>query len=447
MSLPDGFLIDPTPQAIVAALRAAAERRPAQPFQGDTFSGWPPEDLATALTRCRDEPSGVHVWSEPVYRARQVLLAWVTASDGRKLVRALDGLQSIIPEALEAIHTPRSWHAEALVYREWVYCFQRIADAEPEVILACDCGASGRPAELAWHDVRCGPCQDRLTEGVPLPEPLCRHRRDLSVDGNLPVAVTPDGQRMVLASLPDQPREIRIASLDTRRTWRKLADEGIVKLASFSADGTRLALLSLDGSRSYLHVREYPGVDSVAHVELPGLPMAVALSPDGRIAYASTQEGSPAWGTLYRIDLDGDRTPLQIAPPHGDSEEVLVTLSCSPDGRWLAGVTRSRAVVLLDRRVGTFIDLGTIPRRVLPGICFTPDSSALLCLGMSTITVLAVPSGEILGMFSTPLPDAMRCTLVGPWVVILQRWGASESVFLPWQPLLDFVRRKRRAGA
>lgn len=412
----DRTLIDPGGRELAAALKAALEAVAADL----DYPGEPPDwrDAGRAiLAEVRATRAGVNGRSQGRLSFR---INWATDHLGKKLVRVEGGGDELFAPRLRVNQREEPWPPLALILREQVLLYQPNVVARPEVLLACACGVMGRPGEIAWRDGRCGPCHDRLTEGVALPEPLYRHGRNLSHDGGLPVALTPDGQRAVVTSA-------RLVNVGTRRTWRKLPGSNRLDGATFSGDGTRLAYLCAQPSGSRVHVVTYPDLASVISAEVPGQARAVTLSLDGSVAYVNTWDDP-----VYLVEAG--------KPPRLIANAAACALAVSPDDRWVAAVSREGAVVLLSRQGDTQTQLAPLPTPQY-GVGFTPDGAALMVLGLAGVTFLAVPSGHLLGTFLTPIYYAVHCARVGPWLVAFQHWATTETQFLPWSPLVDFVRR------
>jgi hypothetical protein len=437
MNVFDTLLIDPDRAGVEGALEAAIREANAVVTEEIPLLDWPPTHLPAVLDRCLRDAEGQDHWSNDPLTTRRVLLAWMPAEDGRKLVRVLgEPVKELFPK-LKVRSEERSWPTEAIVYRHWAHVFQRSAESEPEVIVACDCGIIGRPAEIGWRDVRCGPCHDRLAEGVPLPELQRRFRRDLTLASNgYPVAIAPDGQRFVVAC---EPSLARITDLEWSQVGRTVTILDRLRYVAFSADHSRIVLLSGYGSRSRLQVCSYPGMAEGPIVDLNGNVHALALSPDGRVV--CTAEYS---GPTQRIDLDGDRVPVQLHAFRRARCNSVGALAISPDGVWLAGSADFFDIALLELETDTVQHLGRLgasPRSLV----FTPDGGYLLAISDPRIEIVAVPSLESLGTFFTPLSGLLRGQLAGPWLVAFSAGTMRPTRFLPWEPLLDFVRRERGA--
>jgi hypothetical protein len=430
----DTLLIDPDRAGVESALEAAISAANAVITEEIPLLDWPPIYLPAVLDRCLRDDEGRAALPDDPLTSRRVLLAWTTAEDGRKLVRVLgEPVKDLFPK-LKVRSEERHWPTEAIVYRQWAHVFQRSAESEPEVIVACDCGVIGRPAEIGWRDVRCGPCHDRLAEGMPLPEPVRRSKRNLTLaSSGHPVAITPDGRRFVVSCF--EPSEARFADLESNQVWRTVPTPDRLRYVAFSADRSRIVLLSGNGTRSRIQVCSYPGLDEGPSVDLSGNPHAQALSPDGRVV--CTAEYS---GPTQRIDLDGDRVPVQLHAFRRARCNSLGALAISPDGTWLAGSADLFDIALLELETDTVQHLGRLgasPR----GLVFTPDGRYLLAISDHRIEVVAVPSLESLGTFFTPLSGIFRGQLAGPWLVVFSTRITRPTWFLPWEPLLDFVAR------
>jgi hypothetical protein len=128
----------------------------------------------------------------------------------------------------------------------------------------------------------------------------------------LAVAITPDGERIFVA--------YRLgAELRDTRTHEVVVEYSVLGNPApvLSRDGQRLLARSRDGDAIWLDVatgRE------LGRFPLDAAPRALALSADGRVAYASTGQGAAAvWS------LDGSRAAMRWQAPSGARESAVLT--------------------------------------------------------------------------------------------------------------------------
>jgi hypothetical protein len=437
----DRLLVDPLAADLADAVAAGA----IAVRKVGSFIDWPPVNLPTVLAEARDQERGSVLWQPQGHSDRPFLrLDWAIDHRGRRLVRVNGGMDWYDNREFSLSPQFTRWPPLARVYGEASVVF-RSEDGEPEVLVACPCGVLGTPTDIAWMDDRCGPCHDRTVDGVPLPEPFLRHRRLFGQGAmpphGLPRTLTADGRGVLLASrLRHTPLLSRndfppiVVCVDTGELHCMLPVSEGLHTAAFSADGQRLALLSEHAGQSRLHVLNWPGLQPVAPLDLPGWARCLALSPDGSTAYVRTDEVP-----LSRIALNGSRQPEALLP--GLPTYRPESLATSPDGTWLAARTNIGTVALFDVRQNSFQRLAHCPTSS-GHVAFHPNSQYLWGVELDgTVWVCEVPSLRQLGQFQALGPGATGLVLSPPWLVVLA-FGDQPSIFWPLQPLLDFAERR-----
>jgi hypothetical protein len=147
-------LLNPPAAEVAAALGAAyqeANRRIRTGRQPDDPQLW--QELARVAAG-RPEGWDLQAKRRSGLPSTAVFLAWWTDAVGRKHVR-VTGYRAEAPEWLDAQvlgEWPPLWH----VFPERVY---RVG-AEGRLLVVCECGLAGSPAELAWAGPCCGACHD-----------------------------------------------------------------------------------------------------------------------------------------------------------------------------------------------------------------------------------------------------------------------------------------------
>ncbi|MFE7597837.1 hypothetical protein [Streptomyces sp. NPDC057494] len=138
------------------------------------------------------------------------------------------------------------------------------------------------------------------------------------------------GQALALEDRgPNGPR-IALVDLPTRTT--RTADAPGAELLAWSHDGSRIAVLTRDNTVHYRDADLKETGDPLTLAETVEAPTAMALSPDGsRVAVAADD----------KVFVHDTTTGLQTLPDLSSARHPgIVRLSYSPDGDFLAGVTR-----------------------------------------------------------------------------------------------------------
>jgi hypothetical protein len=226
-------------------------------------------------------------------------------------------------------------------------------------------------------------------------------RRDLR-----PSALSPDGEWIAAVVLaPDGPQDIVLLRPRTGET-RRLTEDGLVKMGlAWSRDSSRIYFgVAPEGVVETWSVRR-DGSDRQCEVRAAaegGVDPWFA-APDGRTLYVGVgRENLP-----HAVDLSvppAKRSPVPLPPAPGGRRFTPSALA--PDGRWLAGWTRSFGsppvpgpFLLFDTERQTYEELPDLPAARLCG--FLPDSRRLLFLREQALVVLdrtthrTTPAGSI----------------------------------------------------
>src|SRR5262249_40924183 len=206
--------------------------------------------------------------------------------------------------------------------------------AEAELLVSCECGATGTPAALVWTGHCCGPCHDYEQEhGRPRerrPFVLARHE-----DGIIGLAFTASGAGLVTAG--------QDGVVDVGDPWRHEARVATMMLkeqhdwspVSFACNGEWVALSSQQEDIILLNAETGDRVHAW-RLGSGGGCTHLALSADGR-RLAGTD------GMLLEVfETTGSERPVRL--PANDDQ--FRSLAFSPDGGRLAVVTDREGIGL-----------------------------------------------------------------------------------------------------
>lgn len=191
------------------------------------------------------------------------------------------------------------------------------------------------------------------------------------------LAVTPDGRHVVSAGNDGL---VLVWDLAAYGPPRRLEGHGAaVAAVEVTPDGRRIVSAGIDGR---LIVWDFAGGAAERTIELPIGPAALALAPDGRLAYAAVPggvwivdltDGSIAPGPPGREPIavtpegapitlldgsptlhlpDGTRRPFELRQLEPGGLDLAVGLAVTPDGRELLAVTNGDVPVVLDIATG-----------------------------------------------------------------------------------------------
>ena len=262
--------------------------------------------------------------------------------------------------------------------------------------------------------------------------------------------LAPDGRQIVYSSCPDQTYNLHRASIDGTWSERLAEDYGSTLFASWSPDGTRIAVslggltvMAVDGSTAR------PIKTDIWSVDAP------RWSPDSqRLAVTGGIRGQVRGGpgprpidytdALYTVRADG-------SDPRRLVRRVVSAPTWSPDGQWLAYARVYRNAVILaairadgtDERLITTIREGAHSRgpNQLPfwirTVAWSPDAKHLLysCGEFLEHLCVVTTDGRLVGRTPVELPgvsmgawspDGTRIAVVGlgPYV---ESWGHAVS--------------------
>ncbi|ELS54291.1 nSTAND1 domain-containing NTPase [Streptomyces viridochromogenes] len=283
-------------------------------------------------------------------------------------------------------------------------------------------GQSGRASAQLW-DARTG---DRaatlaLDTGPALREEL----PPLTVPRLEAVGFGPTGRALAARVNKNEVIEIRDVATGRLRQSRAL---GGVDTAVFSPDGTRLALVGMEGAVRFWHLST--GALHTTPVPQERPVRAVAFTPDGRTLAVVYVEADGEQVTL--LDAATGRTRRTIEP----STSSPLSLAFSPGGHTLATASGAKGLVKTwDARTGRLQDSFSVSGEVA-SLAFSPDGRTLavgsarglqlwdLATGQTRLTLpirslaavafspdgrtLAASTGGSVGLWNVDLPDPDR---------------------------------------
>jgi hypothetical protein len=185
----------------------------------------------------------------------------------------------------------------------------------------------------------------------------------------------PDGSWLVIA---DSSSEVRLWDRSTGKPIRsfRVGDRALIGSAALSADGRLLAAQTMNGpTRATLHVWEVESGRELWHRDTTDLNVSdLCFSPDGRTLVLAADRTVCLWNTI---------TAKEIRSNLFGTETVLV-VTCSPDGKRMAGGDRAGEVRVWDLASGQLVrQLSPPPRSgtfyAVRSLRFSPDSALLTC--------------------------------------------------------------------
>jgi WD40 repeat protein len=148
-----------------------------------------------------------------------------------------------------------------------------------------------------------------------------------------------------------------------------------------------------------------------------GIVRSVAFSPDGAVLAAAEGDPAASIGTIQLYE-GASGLPLRTLEGH---ESAVWGLTFSPDGRYLASVSRDHTAKVWDWRSGAIVHSLDFPNEVV-AVAFSPDSRILAVGGVDELP-------------GTPLQDAAIWTYaVDTWEPVLklaEYWNIPDIAFSP----------------
>jgi WD40 repeat protein/serine/threonine protein kinase len=155
--------------------------------------------------------------------------------------------------------------------------------------------------------------------------------------GVLIVRYSPNGTLLVSGG---ESGKIRVWSCAEHRLLRELDDPNApVRLLCFRADGMRLLAVDAAGNVIWWDTLTWHRVQTL-EIDLPSIPRAGAISPDGRLVAAGTMTGSVCWLNSETGELRATRSTAHRHP--------VVGIAFSADGVQAASVAEDGTVAIWD---------------------------------------------------------------------------------------------------
>ena len=460
----DERFIDPASGALVRALQRAmrsANGRQQERRLKKTSDFW-----AAVVAQVRKKPQGQQRWlgggrgSTP---APLVEAAWWTDAVGRKHWR-VRGRRLNWPDQ----PSPFADHPLWQVYPDRLMLRER--DGRRELLGVCPCGAVGPVGAIAWMGERCGPCHDRLEEGLPglagtdWPPVLRKQashilRLSFGRDGSL-VSTSLDGQ-IVRWNVPDRSGEVLLHRrrplgamavsptgavavsptsnrLLLRRPdedeWRSLPQRcGMVYGLAFGPDGRWLAV----AGTSCLLIDLETGQSISVEVQTQGHGTAMTFGPDGSSYWLAQRDGAD----VVKVGPGGQGST--VLPSHRQTSAYSLP-TCSPDGGRLAGVgqrNRGAGIHVCDLPTGAWSALGAQVRSLwsIRDLAFTHDGLLAIADDVGSVQLWDLAGRQLRGtLFLLPL---QRHSLVASFShdAAQVALGAGDGTIrvLPWRSILE----------
>ena len=194
------------------------------------------------------------------------------------------------------------------------------------------------------------------------------------------LAFSPDGKWLASGSFDQW---IRVWDVGSGRPTLALSDHpGHVKSLAFSSDGRLLASTGADGIR----VWDLPSGSLRSKLSNPRGVVAAVFSPDRTVLASAGGDGVKLWDVVT-----GSLTQRLAA----GTDELILALAFSPDGRWLAGGGTGRRAKLWDVRTGTLRRTSEPGHDFIRAVAFSDDGSTLIVVDRTATRVWNIVSGSI----------------------------------------------------
>lgn len=203
------------------------------------------------------------------------------------------------------------------------------------------------------------------------------------------LAASADGKWIASASWD---RTIRLTPVEGGETKVLQGHQDNVNGIAFTPDGSALVSAGYD-----LTVRIWPlaKLDSPITAQVPSPLNAIAIARDGEIVVAGADR------KVYFLSSAGDvQGSVQAA------ERPIISLSASPDGKFVAAAAIAGSVSIIDRKDRKVLRTLVGPGLPVWAVVFTPDSKTLISGGNDRLVRRWNPeSGEHLGEVAMRGPD------------------------------------------
>lgn len=289
----------------------------------------------------------------------------------------------------------------------------------------------------------------------------------------LTLAWSPDGKTLLALTTV---KLIAFEPATAKPVWEVTLDD-VQRTAAFTADGKQIVSLAPDGVIQLRDAADGALLSTIGESQLNLV--HVALSPDGQHAIVSntkrqtsiyaTASGEEvhnnqgrgmqtqledvllapdgSWfvtsgydntGPNQRIQLWDTQSGEYLRSLQGIANDFLHNLAVSPDGKYLAGVSRLRlssqpdiSLIVWDSQTGSVVKKITRPMDIT-AFCFLADSSGVaLALGTGQIEHIALPDGESKGFYRAHAGEILTVAAApgGKWLAS----GDATGVVKVWQ--------------
>jgi Tol biopolymer transport system component len=209
-------------------------------------------------------------------------------------------------------------------------------------------------------------------------------------------AFSPDGKTLAYTSGPEgDQRQIYVRSLSAGEGVKIAGDAYDDISPTWSSDGARLAYVAIKpGEPCRIMVATVPaGEAREAGRCVRAETSSVSWQPGTPFVYSVERSGLKG-DIIFRFNLDTGARQVVVAKPA--LRDIISGLRCSPDGRWLAYLLRSRQIMLVDLATGREKELGDVS--------LSGDWNASLAWTEDSGTVLTTISGLVGGSEITAHP-------------------------------------------
>jgi DNA-binding winged helix-turn-helix (wHTH) protein/Tol biopolymer transport system component len=191
-------------------------------------------------------------------------------------------------------------------------------------------------------------------------------------DATQPV-ISPDGKRVIYATLPAQQRsEIWVSDIDGNHKVKLVTSHDLVT-GYWAVDNFHLSFIDYgDGSGSKVYTVAADGNDLRQLPIVDGTPTSLVWSPDQKSVYISSDSSMDESRSVWKVSLDGSTSEKIVS----DCADVI---DAAPSGRYLLGI------VFFGQKSGVYevsvADKKCIP--LLPGVftqggAFAPDGNSFI---------------------------------------------------------------------
>ncbi|MGI5196094.1 WD40 repeat domain-containing protein [Streptomyces sp. CA-288835] len=255
-------------------------------------------------------------------------------------------------------------------------------------------GPPGRGSAQLW-DVRTGDREATLVLDAD-PAPL-EKQLNLTVSRPGAVGFSPTGRALAARAIKKRVIEVRDVATGRLRQSRALS---AIDTAVFSPDGTRLAIVDIEGTVRIWHLST--GALHTVHTDHDRPVRAVAFAPDGR-TLAVVHNEDRGGDQLTLLDATTGRTQHTIKTSAWSS----LSLAFSPDGHTLATASGySGLAKTWDARTGQLRDNLSVSTQVA-SLTFSPDGRTLATSSARGVQLWDLATSQIRTTLRTRSPGAV----------------------------------------